>query len=104
MHVITGKPGPAESLLGRKHLERRVLGSDGTELVVGGGWAGALEEDADLCLPPLEVGEQHWHLLVRGEFAAAEWLRALAQAQLARARGSQVAHPLRLTTGRDKIA
>src|ERR1700683_5528158 len=70
--------GLGAMLVRRKHLERWVLRRDGAELVVGGVRAGALEEDADLCFPPLEVGAQDRDLLVVAEFPAAEGFGPLA--------------------------
>src|ERR1700683_2176617 len=69
---------PDAMLVRRKHLERWVFRRDGAELVVGGVRAGALEEDADLCFPPLEVGAQDRDLLVVAEFPAAEGFGPLA--------------------------
>ena len=91
-------------LLGREYFERRVFGCDGQDLVVAGVWPGALEEDADLCLPPFEVGPQDRYLLLVSEFPAAEGLGAPADAQFAGAGGAQVAHPLGLAAGRHEIA
>src|SRR5260370_39323040 len=92
-----------DGLLDRKHLEHRVFGRDGTDLVVAGVWPGALEEDPDLCLPPLEVGAQHRYFLIVSELPAAKALGAPAQPQFAGADGPQVAQPLSFTAGRDEV-
>src|SRR5260370_19150170 len=92
-----------ESLLDRKHLECRVFGRDGADLVVAGVWPGALEEDPDLRFPPLEVGAQHRYFLIVSEFPAAKALGAPAQPQFAGADGPQVAHPLSFAAGRDQV-
>src|SRR5208282_1811931 len=95
---------PADDvLLDRKHLECRVLGRDGADLVVTGVWPGALEEDPDLRLPPLEVGAQHRYFLIVSELPAAKALGAPAQPQFAAADGPQVAHPLSFAAGRDQV-
>jgi hypothetical protein len=59
-------------------------GRDGAELIIGRVRPGALEEDPDLGLPPLEVGAQDRYFLVVGELPAAEALGVLAQPQFAR--------------------
>jgi hypothetical protein len=85
---------PAPGLIGREYLERWVFRRNGADLVIARVWADALEEDPDLCLPPLQVGAQHRYLLVVGELPAAEALGASAHAQFASADSAQVAHPL----------
>ena len=72
-----------DGLRDAKHLKRRVFGRDGAELVVAGVRPGALEEDPDLRLPPLEVGAQDRYFLVVGELPAAEALGVPAEPQLA---------------------
>ena len=67
-------PVDSGGLLDRKHLERRVFGRDGADLVVARVRPGALEEDPDLCLPPLQIGAQDRYFLVVGELPAAEAL------------------------------
>jgi hypothetical protein len=78
---------PADGLLDGKHLECRMPGRDGAELVIAGVWPSALEEDPYLRLPPLEVGAQHWHFLIVSELPAAKTLGAPAQPQLAHTDG-----------------
>src|ERR1700733_11736042 len=102
--MIAGLMKRADGLLGRKHFERRMLGRDGAELVIAGIWPGALEEDPDLRLPPLQVGAQYRDLLIVSELPAPEVLGAPAQPQFARADRPQVPHPLSLAAGRDQIA
>src|SRR5260370_35802522 len=92
-----------DGLLDRKHLERRVFGRDGADLVVARVRPGALEEDPDLCLPPLEVGAQDRYFLLAGELSAAEALGTPAQPQFAGAGGPRVAHPLGFAAGRDEV-
>src|SRR6266851_5056804 len=91
------------ALLDSKHFECRIPGRDGPYLVIAGVWPGALEEDPDLRLPPLEVRAQHRHFLIVSELPAAKALGAPAQPQLARASGAQVTHPLSLAAGRDQV-
>src|SRR5271165_59810 len=95
--------GDVDGLLDSKHFECRVPGRDGANLVIAGVRPGAFEEDPDLRLPPLEVGAQHRHFLIVSELPAAKVLSMLAQAQLPRADGPQVAHPLSLAAGRDEV-
>src|SRR5271169_1313868 len=95
-----GRPGEADGLLGSKHLECRMTGRDSADLLVTGVWPGALEEDPDLRLPPLEVGAQHRYFLIVSELPAAKALGAPAQPQFAGADGPQVAHPLSFAAGR----
>jgi hypothetical protein len=92
------------SLTGAKHLERRVPGRDGADLIVARVRPGALEEDPDLGLPSLEVGAQDGYLLVVGELPAAEALGTLAHPQLTGSGDPQVAHPLGFAAGRDEVA
>src|SRR6266702_3171036 len=89
--------------IGRKHLEGRVPGGDGAELLIARVRTGALEEDPDLCLPPLQVSAQDRYLLVLAELPAAEALSTPAHPQLAGADGTQVAHPLGFAAGRDEV-
>ena len=66
----------------RQNLERRVLGGDREHLCVVGVWADTVEARANLELPQLQLGTQHWHLLLIGQLATPEGLRALADPQL----------------------
>src|SRR5947209_8644331 len=62
------------------------------------------EEDADLGLPPLEVGPQHRNLVVVRQLHRGERLAAPAQLELAGTGDAQVAHPLGVTARRDEVA
>src|SRR5579875_2693024 len=104
VRLPSGATGSRGMPAGREHLERRVPGGDGPDLVVARVGPDAREEDPDLYPPRPEVGAQHRHLLAVGELPAAEALRAPAQPQLAGAGGTQVAHPLGLAARRDEVA
>src|SRR5580704_8787116 len=97
-HVVLRKTG-----LDGEHLERRVPGRDGADLLIAGLWPGALEEDPDRCLPPLKISAQDRHFLVVAELPAAEALGSPADAQFAGAGGTQVAHPLSFAAGRYEV-
>src|SRR6185312_10427244 len=86
-----------------EHLERRVPGRDGADLIVARVRPGALEEDPDLGFPSLEVGAQDGYLLVVGELPAAEGFGVLAHPQLTGSGDPQVAHPLGFAARRDEI-
>src|ERR1035438_5668305 len=92
----------SDGLLKRKHLKRRVFRGDGADLIVARVRPGALEEDPDLGLPPLEVGAQDRYFLVVGELSASEALGTLAQPQFAGAGDPQGAHPLGFAAGGDQ--
>src|SRR5215472_3787494 len=96
----TRKPG---ALVDGKHLERRVPGCDGTDLVVTRVRPGAFEEDADFRFPSLQVGAQDRYLLVVGELAATEAFGPAAHPQLPGSGGPQVAYPLRFAAGCDQV-
>jgi hypothetical protein len=82
----------------RQDFERRVLAGDRVDLCVAGIWSDAVEEHADLDLPPLQVGAQHRHLPLVGQLATAECLRALADLQLALSVVSMNASPHRVSS------
>src|SRR4051794_13727168 len=86
------------------HLEHRVARSDAPKLGVGRVGADALEELADLPLPPAQVGAQHVDLGIVGDLDRGERLDPAADAQLTRSGGAEVANPLGLAAGRHEVA
>src|SRR4029453_3961933 len=86
-----------------RDAEHGVIRSDPPELGVGRRRAHAVEEDADLELPPLQVRAQDLDLVVVADLFGPEGLGVVADAQLALTGDAQVLHPLRLTPRRDEI-
>jgi len=80
-----------------------VPGGNGPELIIARVCPGALEEDPDLGLPPLEIGAEHRDLLVVSEFPAAEALRVPAHPQFAGAGDAQVTDPLGFAARGDEV-
>src|SRR6185369_7241023 len=101
-----GRPWSADRARSADLLEDegRVARGDRGQLLVGRVRADATEEDADLRLPPPQVGPQHRDLLVVGQFDGPV-VRPPApeqQVQLA-AGGPRVAHPLPVAARRDEV-
>src|SRR5438132_4171354 len=80
-----------------------MVGGDAAQVRVGGVGADAAEEDADLDLPLPQVGAEDRRLLVVADLGRGEALGAAAEAQLALAGRAEVAHPLRVSAGRDQV-
>jgi hypothetical protein len=66
----------------------RVAGCDREQLLIGGVRADAREEDADLELPPLQVGAQQRGRVRVSQLGGSETLRAPANPQLVAARAA----------------
>jgi len=67
---------------GLENLEGGMARRDGVELFVGGVGSDTFEEDAHLHLPPLEIGPQHWDLLLVVQLASAKGFDLLADSKL----------------------
>src|SRR4051812_45669565 len=89
---------------GRDHPKDRVAGGDGEQFVVGRVRTHAVEEDADLEFPALQVGAEDGGLLRVGELLWREALDAPAQPEFTLARRPQVAYPLGDAAWRDQVA
>src|SRR4051812_33981949 len=77
--------------------------SNATEVALRGRCVDAVEEDADLRLPPTEIRAKDVDLLVVAQLCRPEGLGPSPDAQLALAGDAQVAHPLRLAPWGDEI-
>src|SRR4029077_8329709 len=92
------------SVLAVAQLKDGVAWRDAPQLLVRRVRSDALEEDADLGLPPLQVGPQQPRLLVVVELGCGEWIAPPAEQECAlTAARTEVPHPLGLASRRHEV-